>query len=177
MEILPYRSAPAEFYPHNPAVKEIALRLASHVQIAEPELVVEHIGSTSIPGCGGKGVIDLAILYPNGRLDRARAALDQLGFQRQVGREVFPESRPMRVGSVEHEGKLFRIHAHVIAFESGEHHELIWFRELLRANPNARHRYEQLKRAILARGITDPVDYCDEKAQFIGEVLKGRNSA
>jgi GrpB-like predicted nucleotidyltransferase (UPF0157 family) len=177
MDILPYRSAPAEFCPHNLAVKEIARLLANHVPMVEPTLVVEHIGSTSIPGCGGKGVIDLAILYPNGGLDRAKAALDQLGFQRQVGREVFPESRPMRVGSVEHEGQLFRIHAHVIAFESGEHQELIWFRDLLRRNPSFRHRYEELKRAILASGVTDPVDYCNEKAQFITEVLKGRNSS
>lgn len=175
MQILRYRSAPAEFLLHDPAAREIARLLAIHIRIVEPALVVEHIGSTSIPGCGGKGVIDLAVLYSDGRLDRAKAVLEELGFQPQLGREVFPENRPMRVGSVEHESRSFRIHAHVIASESEECRELVQFREVLRANPDTRRRYEEVKRAILARGITDPVDYCHDKTVFITEVLNSRH--
>ena len=42
-------------------------------------LRVEHIGSTSVPGCAGKGIIDLMVLYPVGGLEHARQVLDSLG--------------------------------------------------------------------------------------------------
>jgi GrpB-like predicted nucleotidyltransferase (UPF0157 family) len=172
VRILPYRLMPAEFRAYDSQVVEIAHLLRNAIQNIEPELQVEHVGSTSVPGCGGKGIIDLATLYPEGFLERARAALDHLGFQKQTGRDPFPESRPMRVGCVEHNGCPFRIHCHVIALDSREHGELIWFREKLRHDPALRRNYEERKRAILAAGITDSYDYCEAKGAFITDVLK-----
>jgi len=163
---------PAEFRAYDPQVVEVARFLGSAIQGVEPLLRVEHVGSTSVPGCGGKGIIDLMVLYPEGLLARARTVLDDSGFQKQSGRELFPESRPMRVGRVEHAGRSFQIHAHVIALGSDEHRELICFREALRASSELRHRYEERKRAILAMGIEDSIDYCKAKGSFITDVLK-----
>src|SRR6266567_3677677 len=143
MRILPYLSMSAEFRDYDPQVVEVARLLCNAIQTVERELQVEHVGSTSVPGCGGKGIIDLATLYPEGFLARARAALDHLGFQKQTGRDPFPENRPMRVGCVEHDGRPFRIHSHVIALDSQEHGELIWFREKLRGDPALRRSYEE----------------------------------
>jgi GrpB-like predicted nucleotidyltransferase (UPF0157 family) len=163
---------PAEFRPYDPNFVEVARALGNVLARVDPAIEVEHIGSTSVPGCGGKGVIDLAVLYPDGHSEQTKAVLDQLGFQRQTGRELFPESRPMRVGSIEYDRKAFRIHAHVIALGSAEHQELVCFRETLRARPELRSQYEQRKLAILASGITDPVDYCHAKSGYIQDVLQ-----
>src|SRR5262245_2773902 len=160
MRILAYVSMPAEFRASEPAFKEIARLFRDAIQHAEPRLQVEHIGSTSVPGCGGKGIIDLAVLYPEGLLARAKTVVDELGFQKQGGPEPFPEERPMRVGRVEHNGRLYGIHAHVVALASEEHGELIWFREALIGNATLRQRYEERKRRILATGIHDPIEYC-----------------
>jgi GrpB-like predicted nucleotidyltransferase (UPF0157 family) len=177
MRLLPYFSTPAEFRAYDPEVTEIARLLRGAIRSAEPHLQIEHIGSTSVPGCGGKGILDLAILYPDGFLARARAVLDGLGFQRQGGPEPFPESRPMRVGCVQHKGRPFRIHAHVIALGSEEQGELVWFRETLRGNSALRQSYEARKRAILATGIEDPLEYCKAKGPFVTEVLRERHAA
>src|SRR6266581_1676180 len=174
MRILAYFSTPAEFRAYDPRVTEVARLLRDAIRGVEPRLQVEHIGSTSVPGCGGKGIIDLAILYPGELLARARAVLDGLGFQKQGGPEPFPKSRPMRVGCVENYGRPFRIHAHVIALESEEHGELVWFRETLRADSALRQSYEERKRAILASGIQDPLEYCKAKGVFITDALKER---
>jgi len=174
MRILPYLSMPAEFRPYDPEVAETARLIRGAIQSVEPELQVEHVGSTSVPGCGGKGIIDLAILYPQAGLARARAALDGLGFQKQGGPEPFPEDRPMRVGSVEREGRAFQIHAHVIALGSEEHGEMVWFREILRRDPALRQGYEGRKRAILAIGIHDSIEYCKAKGPFITDLLTQR---
>ena len=174
MRILPYFSTPAEFRAYDPEAAEVARLLRGAIQSVEPQLQVEHVGSSSVPGCGGKGIIDLAILYPEGSLARARAVLDGLGFQKQDGPEPFPEDRPMRVGCVEHDGRPFRIHAHVIALDSEEHGELIWFRETLRRNSALRQSYEERKRTILAMGIQDSIEYCKVKGAFISDVLNER---
>jgi GrpB-like predicted nucleotidyltransferase (UPF0157 family) len=177
MQILPYFPAPAEFRAYDPAVKEVARLLRDFIQNVEPQLQVEHIGSTSVPGCGGKGIVDLAILYPEGLLSIARSVLDVLGFQKQGGPEPFPEERPMRVGCVEHEGRSFRIHAHVIVLDCDEQDALVWFRNLLRRDAVQRQRYEERKQAILAMGINDPLEYCKAKGAFITDALKERQPA
>ncbi|MEO8425981.1 MAG: GrpB family protein [Verrucomicrobiota bacterium] len=171
MRILPYFSRLAEFRVYDAKVAHVARNLCEAIETIAPELRVEHVGSTSVPGCGGKGIVDLAILYPDDFLARARATLDDLGFQKQGGREPFPESRPMRVGCVELEGQSFRIHAHVIALGSEEHQELVWFREALRVSSDLRHGYENRKLAILASGIQDSIEYCKAKGVFITEAL------
>ena len=131
----------------------------------------EHIGSTAVPGLAGKGVVDLMVLYPPGMLERARAALDALGFQRQSTRDPFPESRPMRIGAMRFDGKTFRLHAHVIASDDEEAATLRGFRDRLRADPKLRDAYVERKRAILASGITDTIDYAYAKSEFIQSTL------
>ena len=80
----------------------------------------------------------------------------------------------MRVGCVEHNGRSFQIHAHVIALDSAEHGELVWFRDTLRGNPGIRRGYEERKRAILALGAEDSIEYCKAKGPFITAILDQR---
>jgi GrpB-like predicted nucleotidyltransferase (UPF0157 family) len=171
MRIHPYIKGPAEFHPSEPVFAQVAAALTVALRSAEPRLAVEHIGSTAVPGCGGKGIIDFAVLYPPGLLGRAKQALDAMGFQRQVGRDPFPESRPMRVGATRWEGREFRIHAHVIEAGCAEHAEVIWFRERLRADGELRQRYQAAKQAILGRGVVDSYDYAMAKGEFVEAVL------
>jgi GrpB-like predicted nucleotidyltransferase (UPF0157 family) len=167
LRIGPYFRAPASYHEHDPLAAEAARVVAAAIVAVEPRLSVEHIGSTAVPGCAGKGVVDLMVLYAAGLLDAARTALDRLGFQRQSGRDPFPEDRPMRVGAVEHGGRRFRLHAHVLCADSPEAGELRAFRDRLRAEPEFRAAYEACKRGILAAGITDAVAYAEAKGAFI----------
>ena len=93
-----------------------------------PRVTVEHIGSTSVPGCAGKGIIDLMVLYPDGDLEAVKDALKRLGFQPQTVGHLMPESRPMRVGAVRYQGRIYRLHVHVIAASSPEVQALRAFR-------------------------------------------------
>ena len=135
---------------------------------------MEHIGSTAVPGCAGKGVVDLMVLYPPGKLPEVRDALEALGFQRQTGRDPFPEERPMRIGSIEYDGTRFRLHAHVIALDSPEVLELRTFRDRLRGDPVLLEQYVALKRKIIAEGVTDSLDYSIRKGEFIAGILRDR---
>ena len=161
--ILPYVSGPAECLEWDALAPEAARVVIGLLG----QLRAEHVGSSAVPGCAGKGVLDLLILYPTGGLEHAKAVLDELGFQRQGGRDPWPEERPMRVGAIEYAGRRFRIHAHVVAEDSPEVAELIGFRDRLRGNPEFLRSYVEQKRAILAVGITDPVEYSMEKGRRV----------
>jgi GrpB-like predicted nucleotidyltransferase (UPF0157 family) len=167
----PYEETDAEYLPYNPELSRAATSLAETIVAAKRDLQVEHIGSTAIAGCWGKGIIDLLVLYQPGDLESARAALDRLKFQRQSGPEPFPESRPMRVGSVEYLGRMYRVHAHVVESGVDEARDLIRFRDILRVNISLRRAYETEKRAILARGVTKSTEYSKAKGAFIRSVL------
>jgi|SRR6185295_3743272 len=171
MRIEPYIPDRARFGPYDANAVEVARRIAATIRRRAPALIVEHVGSTAVRGCGGKGVVDLAVLYPNGDLTRARQVLDDLGFQKQGGRDPFPEARPMRVGSCRFRARRYQIHAHVIAAGSEEHTAIVAFRDALRADLELRKRYERRKREILAAGITDAIDYCAAKETFITHVI------
>jgi GrpB-like predicted nucleotidyltransferase (UPF0157 family) len=167
----PYVQAAASYHDYDARAPAVAAMVADLITGACPSLAVEHIGSTAVPGCAGKGVVDLAVLYPPGLLGAAKEALDALGFQRQSTRDPFPEDRPMRLGAVRHEGALFRVHAHVLAPDSPEFAQLRAFRDRLRTDPAFRAAYEATKRAILAAGVTDSVGYSEAKGPFIRAAL------
>lgn len=174
MRIGEYVTGPPAFLPADPNAAVAARDVIDAITAQDDRLRVEHVGSSSVPGCGGKGYLDLLVVYPDGLLDVAKRALEAVGFQRQQGRDPFPEERPMRVANVEHAGRTYPIHAHVIAASSPEVDELRGFRARLRANPELQRAYEAEKRRVLAEGVLDGVDYAERKSGFVRRVLSGR---
>jgi GrpB-like predicted nucleotidyltransferase (UPF0157 family) len=159
------------FRPYDPDAARAAATVVAWISGRDPHLRVEHVGSTAVPGCGGKGLIDLLVTYPEGRLEDAKRVLAGLGFQPQQSRDPFPEDRPMRVGSVEHAGSLYPIHAHVVSATSPEAEEMLRFRDRLRADPKLQRAYEAEKKRILEAGVIDGLDYARRKGEFIRRAL------
>jgi GrpB-like predicted nucleotidyltransferase (UPF0157 family) len=78
----------------------------------------------------------------------------------------------MRVGSVDYQGLVFQIHAHVIKKDDAEEVSTLKFRDMLRKDKRLRDRYIQCKRQILQAGTTDSLDYWKAKSFFIEQTLK-----
>ncbi len=170
-EYVRYDDASAAYQPYDPRYPVVAERVAGLIRERMPEAVVEHVGSTAVPGCAGKGVVDLLLLYPPGHLAAARDAVDGLGFQRHIAPDAFPEERPVRIGTIEHDGDTFRLHVHIIAADSPEVAEQRRFRDRLRADPALVTAYVARKRAVLAEGVVDGGGYNRGKESFILGVL------
>lgn len=158
-------------YPYDPRAIDVAHDVGALIARDLPDITVEHVGSTAIPGCDGKGIVDLMVVYPAGRLDAVKQHLDTLGFQRQISGRLFPEDRPMRVGAVVYQGTQFRIHVHVIAARSPEVANFRDFRDRLSADSGLMTAYVERKRAIIASGVGAPIDYTLLKGNFIDTVL------
>jgi GrpB-like predicted nucleotidyltransferase (UPF0157 family) len=171
ISILPYDAPPPRCDAHDPGATAAAAALAGFLRDRLPGAVIEHIGSTAVAGCAGKGIIDLVVLYPDGQLAAIRDQIDAVGFQRQTTRDPFPEERPMRTGAFEYQGRRYQVHVHVVAAGSSEAEDLRYFRECLRADPELRAAYVAYKKKILASGVTDSVDYAIAKGEFIRQCL------
>ncbi len=159
------------FRPYDPRLPEVASRVIRLIQERSPGAVVEHVGSSAIPGCDGKGVVDLMLLYEQGGLDDARQVLDAMGFQRHTGPNAHPEDRPVRIGSIEHDGETFRLHVHVISASAAEAIDQIHFRDTLRSEPELVAEYVRIKRRVLEQGVRDSNEYNDGKDPFIRRVM------
>ncbi len=169
--ILPYAGSRSGYVEYDPGAVGAAAQAAALIESAVPWIEVEHIGSTAVPGCAGKGIVDLMALYPAGKLAQTREAIDRIGFQRQKVGHIFPEERPMRVGAIEHAGKRYRLHLHLIGANSPEKESLRRFRDALRADPALRDAYQAKKRAILISGLSEPKEYTHAKGEFINAVI------
>jgi GrpB-like predicted nucleotidyltransferase (UPF0157 family) len=171
-----YKNPGAVCNAYDPRAPGAARELIRLIRTRDSSLAVEHVGSSAVPQCDGKGTLDLLVMYGPGGLERAKAALAVLGFQKQSSRDPFPEDRPMRVGTWKFEGRAYPVHAHVISRDSQEARELIWFRDRLRVDPGLRAAYVARKREIILKGVADSIEYSIIKGEFVRDALDSKKA-
>lgn len=118
IHILQYEKIPVQFKPWASDYLLVADQLIQFIQTTDIEVL--HFGSTAMM-IGGKGIIDLSVLYKKGSLELAVERLKSLGFQDQVSQNPFPPERPRKDGAVMVAGKKYCVHAHVIEQGSENH--------------------------------------------------------
>jgi GrpB-like predicted nucleotidyltransferase (UPF0157 family) len=174
------RSSPIEHYDreaiqvheYDPQAPAVARRVIELIAVACPGAAAEHVGSSAVSGLAGKGIVDLLLPTPAEDVAEVAEALVAAGFQRQTTADAFPPSRPMLQGAIRHRGKRYRLHVHVVPASSAELASMRGFRDALRADQGLRSGYVALKHDIVARGLTEPVDFTQAKRDFIAEVLR-----
>lgn len=169
-----YQDATAADEPYDPRYPAVADLLTRMMLDVFPGAVVEQIGSTAIPGCAGKGVVDMMCVYPTGSLDVAKRAVESLGYQLFLAPDPFPPERPVYVGVVDFEGESYRTHMHLMPEGWPEIETQRIFRVRLKANPALVDEYVKLKRAVLSAGVEDSGAYNAGKNAFIKDVIEGR---
>ena len=154
----------------DPRSAEIARQVAGLISRHLPSLRAEHVGSTAVPGCGGRGIVDLLIACPDGDAEIANVLLEKLGFHRG-GQVLFPSHPPAYRGAWDHNGDTFLLHVHLLPAGSDEVDSMRFLRTCLRADAELARAYVQHKRAIISSGVTDDAEYCRRKAAFLKMVL------
>jgi GrpB-like predicted nucleotidyltransferase (UPF0157 family) len=163
--------------PYNPAWPKLAARLAGEIlKACGPAgagaiTSVEHIGSTSIPGCAGKPLIDLmpALVRYEAGLDCVEP-LGALGYEYRgefglPRRHYFTRySAASSVGLTEH--------LHMYTPGEGQWDDQLAFRDYLRAHDEARDEYVALKRVLAERHPFDGQAYADDKSEFVQRILR-----
>lgn len=142
--------------------------LRAHVEaaLAGVAAVVEHVGSTAVPGLAAKPVIDVDVVVA-GPAD-ARAAVEALvgaGWRHQgdlgvPGREAFT----VRPGLPEH-------HLYVVVRDSAAHRDHVDLRDHLRSHPADAERYAAEKLRLAPLLCSDRDAYVQGKAWLVRELL------
>jgi GrpB-like predicted nucleotidyltransferase (UPF0157 family) len=169
--ITPYPKQQVEFQEYDARAPEVAQYVIDLIQAQLPSVTVEHIGSTAVPSCAGRGVIDLMILYTHEPLESILSALDTLGFQWVQRINALPDEWPKGAGAVQYQGHLFRLHIHVQPSDHPTVADKRAFRDRLRSEPTLRAAYIAHKQAIIASGTIDPIAYTAAKAGFVHRAL------
>ena len=167
--IRPYERRAAAVRPWGPQLPAVAERVIAIIHSVRPDLVIEHIGSTAVPGLPGKGIIDLGTEVDPAEIPAITDAMYGLGFGPQPGPDPWPPTRPMHVGAIGVDGEEYRIHFHVHPRGTGDLAKDLRFRDALRADPALRDGYARIKADIVgpAGGAVDPVRYQAEKGFWI----------
>jgi GrpB-like predicted nucleotidyltransferase (UPF0157 family) len=168
----PYERRPVSVGPWDPRVLDVAAQVIAIIGTRRPDLQVEHIGSTAVPGLPGKGIVDLATETDPAAIPDVVAAMYGLGFGPQPGPDPWPPTRPMLVGSYSLDGREYRIHFHVEP-AGGDFALDLLFRDALRDDPELAAEYAQVKADIVsaADGPLDGVVYQDGKGGWIVETF------
>ena len=168
MKILQYEKIDASFTPWSSVYFDVAQLVIDFISLDIFEII--HIGSTSFK-VGGKGIIDLSVLYKNNDLQVAVKHLTKLGFQDQMSTTPFPDDRPRKDGAVMVNGQQYLLHIHVIAYESEEHRKQIEYKNYMLNNPMARGEYELSKKTIISNGFIEQEAYGKQKSPFVKKLL------
>lgn len=156
---------PVELVDHNPAWTEQAAHEGVRLSIAlgDALFVVEHMGSTAIPGIAAKPIIDLfPVVRSLEALDAKRPAIEALGYQWRGEFGI-----PGRRYCTRDENGVRRFHVHCFEATSPELRRHRIFRDYLRAHDREAHAYEAQKLAAAAEYPDDSLAYNDAKSAWI----------
>lgn len=131
---------------------------------------IEHIGSTAIPGLGGKGILDIVVGVAESRMAKARAELEKAGYEFRENAS-HPERWFFRVDDAEQKRKR-RVHVHLTIYNGTMWQELIGFRDYLLQHPKAAAQYAEIKKAGVQVAQGDGEKYRKHKEEFIQRILR-----
>lgn len=151
--------------PYDEAWPTTFARLASAIRDVLGEVVVEHVGSTSVPGLDAKPIIDINLIVADSADELSYVpALQELGYVLVIREPEWHEHRLLRLADP-------AVNVHVFSTGCPEHDRMIRFRDHLRNDDTARDRYLTTKRELAARDWEYVQDYADAKTAVIEQIL------
>jgi len=129
---------------------------------------VHHIGSTAIPGLGGKGIVDILIGIDNWKqAGEVIEGLKKIGFLhvhlKEKGRIFLSKDTSL---------SLKNIHIHIAIRQSNAYKNLLSFRDYLRKNKKEAQNYFNLKKEWAEKSNGDRNKYGELKSKYINKILK-----
>lgn len=170
------------FHPYHNYFKTRANEEITRLKNVFSDVVIEHFGSTAIPGVGGKGVIDIYVSTKKDNLDEVSERLKKEGYEFKEGGGVSGGRLFFQrwIKYSDRHKQLF--HLHLASHGSSDMKRCLAFRDFLRLNPTLAKEYSNIKydAVLAAKKYRKKADkkkaYMDTKKPVIEKVLRGMNS-
>jgi len=129
-------------------------------------LLLEHVGSTSIPGLAAKPKIDVLLVVANSADEQSYvSSLEKAGFVLHIREPMWHEHRMFT-------GSRTALNLHVFSDGCPEIERMLRFRNWLRDNSADRKLYDQAKRKLARRRWKYIQHYADAKSEVVEQILK-----
>ena len=129
-----------------------------------PSSRIEHVGSTSIPGLGGKGIIDILVELKDKNWKKKQKNLINRGYQL-----IENGGDKNRIALMKNYGILLqrRVHVHLVKINNPAWKEMTTFKENLLKSPKLVKEYAKLKKKAVKLAKGDGKIYRKIKNNFI----------
>jgi GrpB-like predicted nucleotidyltransferase (UPF0157 family) len=153
---------------YDPAYPKVVARLEQAIHSVLSDVNIEHVGSTSVPGLGGRGTLDVVLLSEQPDQVAIISALEQVGFA------DFPygAARPALTSTVTFEGRDYAVLLYLLPPTNEYVRGWLQFRDFMRQHPEEVDRYDAIKRAAVAEGKTAPWTYQQAKTPYLVELTE-----
>jgi GrpB-like predicted nucleotidyltransferase (UPF0157 family) len=156
-----------ELLDYDPAWPRQYEMVAARIRAAlgDTAIILEHAGSTAVPGLAAKPIIDVVLGVPDATDEAAYVpALEAAGFRLAIREPEWFEHRLFR-------GRDPRVNLHTFSADSEEIPRMLTFRDWLRTHPADRQRYETEKRRLAGQSWGTVQDYADAKTDVVREIV------
>jgi GrpB-like predicted nucleotidyltransferase (UPF0157 family) len=163
-ELVPL-AGPIQLVDYDQAWPQLFERQAGRVLAAlgERVLLLEHVGSTSVPGLAAKSRIDMLLVVANSADELAYVpALEAAGFVLRIREPDWHEHRMFNRADT-------ALNLHVFSAGDSEIDRMLLFRNWLRSHPADRQLYEHTKRELARRDWKYTQNYADAKTAVVEE--------
>ena len=162
--------------PHNGPIKIVeydpewaalydCVRTRIQAALGGKALLIEHVGSTSVPGLPAKPFIDVLLVVAKSADESAYVPdLEAAGYWLRIREQEWHEHRMLK--GLDPDLKL-----HVFSPRCPEIDRMLLFRDWLRKNESDRKLYERTKRELASRIWKYTQNYADAKSTVVEEIL------
>ena len=160
-------NAPIELAEYDPEWPKLFAREAARIRAAlgKRALVVEHAGSTAVPGLAAKPIIDIVLVVEDSADESAYVpALESAGYVLRIREPDWFEHRLFK-------GPDTNVNLHTFSRGCDEADKMLVFRDHLRTNGDDRRNYEDAKRELAARKWKYVQHYADAKSAVVAEIM------
>lgn len=136
------------FRPYNPIFPKLFIKEKQRLRkVLGNSAIIEHIGSTAVPGLGGKGVIDILIATNKNKWKDVSKKLEKLGYEYKKKDKIQEKERLFFMAYLPDKQLDTRIyHIHLTYQGSQKSKYDIGFRDYLKSHPKEREEYSQIKK-------------------------------
>jgi GrpB-like predicted nucleotidyltransferase (UPF0157 family) len=162
------KSRPLEVVPYDPAWPRHYDGVAARVRAALGRriLVLEHVGSTSVPGLAAKPVIDVNLVVADSGDEASYVPdLEAAGFVLRIREPAWEQHRVLALEEP-------KTNLHVWSPGSREPARTRVFRDWLLSHPEDREAYGALKTELAARGFAEVMDYNNQKGPLVYDIYE-----
>lgn len=160
-------NGPVQLAPYDPAWPARFEQEAERIRSALGDRVrlLEHVGSTSVPGLSAKPIIDIVLAVSDSADEAAYVPpMEAAGYVLRVREPEWLEHRLFKAPDMD-------VNVHVFSEGEAEIDRMLAFRDWLRTHDDERDLYEHSKRELAARTWKYVQHYADAKTEVVEKII------